>query len=268
MPINTITPIMPLGAGFRYSSYGPPYNPGPEYWLSVGQRMAAIFEGSEPQAIWIVGVMNGPKHTVLTFPCETDDLFITCGYVDMNEQALSLFDLNGVSVWLQVEPANADVNELLNIMLKQYSHHPSVIGAGIDGEWLENATDPEGRAVTDEEASQWVNTVHSYNPSYMLFLKHYRQDRMPSKIRDGIFFVDDSQQFESLDQMAVEFAEWGKTFSPSPVGFQFGYPADRKWWGNFTDPADEIGKRLLKDIPNTKGLFWVDFTVLDVFPPK
>ena len=35
----------PLGAGFRYSSYGPPYNPGPEYWANVGIQMADKFEG-------------------------------------------------------------------------------------------------------------------------------------------------------------------------------------------------------------------------------
>jgi hypothetical protein len=36
-------PESTLGAGFRYSSYGPPYNPGPEYWDSVGEQMAAKF---------------------------------------------------------------------------------------------------------------------------------------------------------------------------------------------------------------------------------
>jgi len=170
-------------------------------------------------------------------------------------------------VWLQVEPADADVNELLNIMLKQYSKHPCVIGAGIDGEWYKSADHPEGKAVTDEEAALWVKTVQAYNPGYKLFLKHYRQDKMPPTIRDGILFVNDSQQFESLDEMASEFGAWGKRYAPAPVAFQFGYPADKTWWGQFDDPAGEIGTRLLAENPNTTGLFWVDFTVLDVFPP-
>ena len=29
-----------LGAGFRYSAYGPDYDPGPQYWRRVGQEMA------------------------------------------------------------------------------------------------------------------------------------------------------------------------------------------------------------------------------------
>ncbi|MCP4898261.1 MAG: hypothetical protein GY906_14910, partial [bacterium] len=33
-----------LGAGFRYSVYGPSYDPGPGYWASVGRQMAGSFE--------------------------------------------------------------------------------------------------------------------------------------------------------------------------------------------------------------------------------
>lgn len=90
---------------------------------------------------------------------------------------------------------------------------------------------------------------------------------MPPTQREGILFVDDGQQFQSLDQMVAEFAVWGQTFYPAPVAFQFGYPDDRTWWGGFADPADQIGQAILKKVPNTAGLYWVDFTVLDVFKP-
>ena len=90
---------------------------------------------------------------------------------------------------------------------------------------------------------------------------------MPPNERDGIFFVDDSQQFESFDQMADEFTEWGQEFARSPVGFQYGYPADKVWWQGLQDPPKDIGQALLDNIPNIEGLFWVDFTVLDIFPP-
>jgi len=91
---------------------------------------------------------------------------------------------------------------------------------------------------------------------------------MPPTERDGIFFVDDSQQFESFDHMVNEFAEWGEAFAPAPVGFQYGYPADKIWWQNLQDPPKDIGQALLDKVSNTQGLFWVDFTVLDVFPPE
>jgi len=256
-----------LGAGFRYSSYGPAYNPGAEYWVSVGEQMAAKFSNAKPSTIWIVGILDG-EGTYLSFGCETDDLNIRCGYVDTNEQVLTLFDEKGFDVWLQVEPGNASVDELIDIVLNQYKHHPSVIGFGVDVEWYKSTSGPEGQPVTDEEAKRWVAAVRKHNPDYQLFLKHWDKNWMPPNERDGIFFVDDSQQFESFDQMVNEFVEWGQAFAPSTVGFQYGYPADKTWWQNLQDPPKDIGQALLDKIPNTKGLFWVDFTVLDVFPPK
>ena len=264
-PMNT--PELPLGAGFRYSSYGPAFNPGPDYWISVGEKMAAPFPNSRPAAIWIVGILDG-QGTYLNFSCKTNEPYIRCGVVDMNEQTLNLFDERGFQVWLQVEPGNANVEELIKIVLNQYKHHPCIVGFGIDVEWYKSTNGPEGQPVTDAEAIRWVENIRGIDPNYFLFLKHWDQKWMPHTVRDGIFFVDDSQGFQSFDQMINEFSEWGFAFSPSPVGFQYGYPTDRQLWTSFQNPPEDIGQAILDHVPNTKGLFWVDFTVLDVFPPK
>ena len=89
---------------------------------------------------------------------------------------------------------------------------------------------------------------------------------MPPTYREGILFIDDSQEFDSLDQMVNEFAAWGQSFAPAPVGFQYGYPTNQRWWKTLPDPPGEIGRQILAKTPNTEGLFWVDFTMLDVFP--
>ena len=261
------TPKASLAAGFRYSSYGPAYNPGPEYWVSVGEQMAAKFPQAKPATIWIVGILDG-EGTYLSFGCKTDDPNIRCGVVDISEQVLTRFDEKGFQVWLQVEPGNASVDELIDIVLNQYKGHPSVVGFGVDVEWYKSTSGPEGQPVTDEEAQRWVEKVRKHNPGYRLFLKHWDKEWMPPNARDGIFFVDDSQQFESFDQMVQEFSEWGQEFAPSSVGFQYGYPADKVWWQSLQDPPKDIGQAILDKVPNTEGLFWVDFTVLDVFPPK
>ena len=91
---------------------------------------------------------------------------------------------------------------------------------------------------------------------------------MPPTLRDGLLFVDDSQIFPSLDAMVAEFAAWGKRFAPAPVSFQFGYQSDRPWWVKLEDPPGEIGRRILAAVPNTESLIWVDFSVLEVFPPE
>ncbi|HLF91008.1 MAG TPA: hypothetical protein VI451_18840 [Anaerolineales bacterium] len=173
---------LPLGAGFRYSSYGPPYNPGVEYWATTGQQMAAKFPNAVPATIWIVGTIYG-NGTYLNFPLDSKIEEVYTSYVDLNEDILTRFDEMGGQVWLQVEPGNADVEDLIHAML-------------------------------------------------------------------------------------ADFTAWGQHFAPSPAAFQFGYPADRPWWSEFPDPPAEIGNALLDNIPNTEALFWVDFTILDVFPDK
>jgi hypothetical protein len=256
----------PLGAGFRFSTYGAP-TIDPQYWVSVGQRMSAKFPGSVPETIWIVGNIYG-EGTYLNFPCETEDPNIRCGFMDMNDQALKLFDELGFRVWLQVEAGNASVDELVDIVLNQYQAHPSVIGFGLDVEWYKSPSGPLGVPITDEEALRWTAAVQAHNPEYRLFLKHWEIEWMPPTVREGIFFVNDTQDFDSLNAMLANFSAWGAHFAPSPVGYQFGYDSDRKWWRELHDPPREIGETLLENIPNTQALYWVDFTVQDVFPEE
>jgi hypothetical protein len=254
-----------LGAGFRYSTYGPRYNPGPDYWADVGRQMASRFPDATPQGIWIVGRIHA-RGVYLNFPVTSTNRRILGSPIDDNEEALTLFDELGLQVWLQVEPGEAPVEELIHIMLERYGHHPCVVGVGVDVEWYQSYDKPEGKAVTDAEANAWLAAARSHGAHYRLFLKHWLVEKMPSTVREGILFVDDSQQFPSLDAMVDEFAAWGETFAPAPVAFQYGYGADRRWWKELDDPPGEIGSRILAAVPNTEALYWVDFTVLEVFP--
>jgi hypothetical protein len=256
----------PVGAGFRYSEYGPDYDPGPQYWLQVGQEMAGRFPDSQPETVWIVSRLNDDG-TLLNFPVEDDHPLIAGSEKDENEAALDLFDRNGFRVWLQAEPGHAPVEDLIDIILGRYKHHPSVVGFGVDVEWFESTEKPEGRPVTDAEAKAWLEAVRRHNPDYRLFLKHWEIEKMPPTMREGLLFIDDSQILPSLDSMVDEFAEWGRAFAPAPVGFQYGYESDRPWWSKLDDPPGDVGRAILDRVPNTEGLYWVDFTVLDLFPP-
>jgi hypothetical protein len=226
--------------------------------------MAANFPQAQPAALWIVGQIYGDG-VFLTFPCDTEAESIRCTAVDQNEATLDLFDQLGYQVWLQVEPGHADVTELIHLMLNQYSHHPSVAGVGVDVEWYQSTDAPEGKAVTDAEAAAWLAAAREHG-EYDLFLKHWLPEKMPPTLRDGLLFVDDSQMFESLEQMVAEFAAWQQALAPGAVGYQFGYPADRHWWGELDNPPQAIGEAILTAVPDTAGLYWVDFTVLDLFP--
>lgn len=255
-----------LGAGVRYSSYGPPSDPGAPYWADTARAMAGNFSGAVPQVVWIVGTREG-SGTHLNFPGQSDDPHIMFSDADANEQALSLFDAMRGQVWLQVEPGEASVETLIDILLERYGHHRCVIGVGVDVEWVGAGHKGIGTPVSDELARSWVAAVRAHDSDYALFLKHWLTSHMPPTERDGIMFIDDSQNLDSLDTMVSEFKVWGKTFAPAPVGFQYGYASDRKWWRALDNPPVDIGNAFLDAIPNAKGLYWVDFTLFEVFPP-
>jgi len=255
-----------LGAGFRYSEYGPDCIPPREYWGLAGLEMAKRFEGAVPETIWIVGRLHRPG-TRLSFPVDAHDPLIVGSESDSNEAMLTLFDRLGFRVWLQVEPGFASVEELIDIVMSRYKHHPSVIGFGVDVEWYRSTNPDEGEPVSDAVARAWLAAVRRHGSHYRLFLKHFAIEKMPPNEREGILFVDDSQILPSLDAMVEEFAAWGKTFAPAPVAFQYGYESDRHWWSLLGDPPREIGQAILDAVPNAEGLYWVDFTIFEIFPP-
>lgn len=265
-----------LRAGLRSSSYGAgePF-PKPVYWLKTTRAMASAFPAASPAVVWIVSVINFQGDSgiaSLNFPVslkEKDNYpDIHFADSDQNEEYLDQFDREGVKVWLQVEPGDTDVSTLIDLVLSRYSSHPCVVGFGVDVEWLKwnkNKAN-EGVAVTDAEARAWIEKVHAYNSGYGLFLKHWLVEKMPPIYREGITFLNDSQQFTDLDDMVAEFTAWGKEFAQSKVGFQFGYEADKAWWSGLSDPPRDIGQTLLKNIPNTTDLYWVDFTMQQIWP--
>jgi hypothetical protein len=255
------------GAGIRSSTYGRPNDPGPGYWARTGTEIAAKFPGAKPEAIWIVSRLKG-RGTEMSFPVPPGgDPLITGMGEDLSEPVLQLFDKLGYRVWLQTEPGWAPVDKAFHVMLDRYGRHKCVIGVGVDIEWHRSNNPDLGDPVTDEMARTWLAAARSHNPAYRMFLKHFREDVMPPTFRDGVLFVDDSQIFKSSDEMIEEFAKWGRTFAPSPVAFQYGYPSDKPWWSLMKDPVKEIGDRILAATPNTEALIWVDFSVRDVFPP-
>ena len=256
-----------LGAGFRYSAYGPDYDPGPEYWAEVGRAMAAKIPGSVPETVWIAGRLHG-EGTLLNFPAEPESPLIAVSERDDTERLLTLFDEMGGRVWLQVEPGNAPVEELIDLILGRYGHHPSVTGFGVDVEWYRSVDAPIGQRVSDEEARAWLAAIRRHVPDGRLFLKHWLVEKMPPTERDGILFIDDSQFLPSLDAMIDEFAAWGRALAPAEVGFQYGYASDRPWWRHLDDPPGDIAVAILERVPNAAGFYWVDFTVLDLFPPE
>ena len=206
--------------------------------MAASQDMAARYNNAQPVLVWIVGVVGENGEIWLNFPADgpAEDPYLRFADSDFNQAYLTAFDQAGVKVWLQVEPGQADVAGLIDIVLDRYGQHPSVAGFGVDVEWYRQDEYEEGKAVSDTEAKLWHSRVQAYNPDYTLFLKHWLTEKMPHTYRDGILFVDDSQDFDSMVMMVDEFETWGEYFAPAPVAYQFGYQSDQPWWGDFEDP--------------------------------
>jgi hypothetical protein len=276
LPTDTTepTPNATHRAGLRASSYGPaePF-PDSNYWAATSAAFAASLEDAQPALIWIIGEIeftDSGGDVRLKFPAPTDapdDPHILYSHEDLSETYLSRFDAAGLRVWLQVEPGNADVPTLIDLVLSRYGSHPCVAGFGVDLEWYHWSLDnDEGSAVSDAETAAWSEQVRAFNPDYELFLKHWEVEKMPPSYREGLLFLDDSQEFDSLDDMLDEFDAWGAAFAPAPVGFQFGYEADQAWWGQIADPPAAISKAIFERIPNAREVYWVDFTMEQLWP--
>ncbi len=254
-------------AGVRSSSYGIKPFPNCEEWKKAMLKMSSYFEGSSPGAVWIVGELADRQGCRLFFPSDGksyDNVIFT--QEDVHETYLTCFDQAGIKVFLQVEPGNADVDTLIDLVLNRYKHHPCVIGFGIDVEWhRESEKRGWGIPVKDNEAKAWEQRVRLHNSDYKLFLKHWDRNWMPPTYRGDIIFISDSQELASLDVMVDEFSNyWADYFKPNPVYFQIGYRSDRLWWKNFDTPAKKIGDAIIEKVEQETGIFWVDFTLREV----
>ncbi len=263
-------------AGLRSSDYGISPWPSPTWWVNSINSMKNKFDSSVTQAtgssiLVVVEIdgMSGPGCWA-HFPNPDGGTYAGVRFdaVDEFEPMLAAFDQAGIKAWVQVEPSHCDMLMLIDLVLKNYGHHASVIGFGVDDEWYQNRTTQVGAPITDAEAQAWVARVKTYNPAYQVFLKHWLESQMPPTYRNGLVFINDSQGFHSLSAMVTDFAAWGAHFTPAPVGFQYGYPRDKRWWSRLADPPGDIGKAIMGQTPNTADLYWVDFSAYDIWPAE
>jgi len=254
-------------AGGRNSIYGNPNQGDNDFWISEAQQMSAKFPGSTPGHVIVIGYTTG-VNTYLQFPKPAGSYpNVDFAGSDAIEPMLDAYDDYGLKVYLQVESANADVPMLMDLIMNRYKHHPSVIGFGVDAEWYHEAEVQDGRALTNNEVNSWASQVKTYNPSYKLMVKHWEYGQLSNARPNNVLFLTDSEQIGSHSSAIAEYIDWIDHFGTSEVGFQIGYPSDQSWWSNLNDPAKDLIQPVLDARPNANigAIFWVDFSVHDVF---
>ena len=253
-------------SGWRSSPYGFQQEAEPAYWIDAAKYMASKINNSVPSGVWILGESLG-RRCRLNFPSSEVYPNVTFSSTDQSERYLEAFDAAGLKVWLQVEPADAEVEKLIDLVLGRYHQHSCVIGFGIDVEWLQAEEFTDGRQINNQEAQRWLNRVKSYDPDYKLFLKHWLIEKMPTSYANDTVFVCDGQEYNSIYALVQDFKWWGVHFAGSEVYYQIGYASDEEWWSRLSDPFQAISNRLYSEIPNCYGVYWVDFTLPTVYPP-
>lgn len=266
-------------AGIRASSYGLIESfakyPGINDMVDCLEKMESCYAGSNGTVILIVGVVSEDlTKCVLDFPLSKEITNVIGSDVDFYEDYLNALDNAGYSVWLQVEPGNADLVELAKEVINHYKHHSSVKGFGIDVEWYKRADNRNGMKLSSDgdepkTVSKVLTAVKAINSDYTVFVKHWDERWLPDP-KEGLVFVNDSQGFRSsesktaLQRMCEEFADWAETYAPCPVMFQIGYDSDEsKIWGSMENPAEELGMAIIAECntSNDIGIIWVDFTL-------
>ena len=271
-------------AGIRVSNYGIRSSFGKDNFPSAStlagyaEKMEGCYEGSTGTYILIVGTISSiydDKGNVvsgrcsLQFPLSKTITNVRGSDNDFYEDYLTAMDNAGNSVWLQVEPGDADLVALATEVMTHYKDHPSVKGFGIDVEWFEyrekaGADEGDSSKLSDSKAKAVVDAVRAINPDYTVFVKHWDERWLPPSNRDGLIFVSDSQYYDSPAQQRDDFAEWARHYAPSPVMFQIGYRADKETvWGGYANPAKELGEFIVSgcNSGNDVGIIWVDFTL-------
>ncbi|OUM61778.1 carbohydrate-binding module family 18 protein, partial [Piromyces sp. E2] len=130
-PVPTSKPVDNVEwSGFRFSQGGVKDNygtiPDGDRWVGFLNKMTKHFQGSKPTVIVIVSENDDDVICRFGFPKPSGvskTKYLEFSSKDRFEDILSVFDKNGVNVWLQVEPGDNDLVTLAKIVFNQYGHH-------------------------------------------------------------------------------------------------------------------------------------------------
>jgi len=260
--------------------------PEPRGFHNAIHTMNTYFPGSIPAIVWTVGEFWDPDECHMNFPNDQGYPTNKLSYEnkDLCEKYFAYFDTAGIKVFLQVEPSEADMKTLIDMVFKRYGKHNCIIGFGVDLEfYLINTdlnTNPWGKKVDDATAKQWEEWVKSYKSTHKLFLKH--PDRTPTRFpptyRGEIIFNNDCEGRYKISDPAgfanyeTDFLGTMKAFAdafyPSPVIFQLGYPSLKQLWQNFDPKPRVVGSDIAKKCKAGQSvhIYWVDFGMKGVLP--
>jgi len=174
----------------------------------------------------------------LKFPFKSRGILYSATSTDLVERYLDKFETEGIQVILSIQPLNADINQLIGIVLSRYSHHKNIIGINVDMEWKKSGTPYH---ISNEERDIWLKEIKKYNNNYKLFLTYFEDyTYFPDDHPDIVILYDG--EADTQTNLLSQYQELAKHYSTT--GIYTGYLTS-------IPPAASV-EQIINVAPNTK----------------
>jgi hypothetical protein len=220
------------------------------------------FDYSKPASIWVEtakrfdenfglidlivvqALLNG--NAALTFSAPEIEFTNNTSLNENVENYLDEFDANNLKVILSIQPAKANVEELLKEVLSHYGNHSSVIGINIDIEWKWSGNI---NYVSNEERDSWMQIIKAEKQDFKLFLTGFWDyTHFPNDVKDLVILFDGANDTQT--NILENYRLLAKHFTT--VGLYTGY---------YTSiPPAATTESILNAAPNTEYIFHTDDT--------
>jgi peptidoglycan/xylan/chitin deacetylase (PgdA/CDA1 family) len=200
---------------------------------------AAVSLGGEDGVIDLVVAQAHDQGLVyLPFPFQSTGFLYSTTSTDLVEMYLSEFETAGLKVILSIQPLEADIKQLIGIILSRYSNHGNILGINVDIEWKESGTPNH---VSNEERDTWLSEIKKYNASYKLFITYFQDyTYFPSNDPDLVVLYDGEADTQTY--LLKEYQELAKHYSS--VGIYTGYSS--------SVPPVASAAQIISAAPNTE----------------
>ena len=205
---------------------------------------ARSFGGNHGILDLVVGQANSDNRCWVPFPFESTEHIYSSSETDLPEPYIQAFDDADLKVILNLQPLQANVTELIDLIFSRYSRHPSIMGLNVDIEWKETGTP---YYVNNTERDAWLERIKSYNPSYKLLLTYFKNHtHFPDDATDLIVVSDG--QGDTQENILAEYTELASHFSM--VGIATGFSS--------STPPTATDSQILQAAPHTQYIIHTD----------
>jgi hypothetical protein len=208
-------------------------------WVNAARR----YGGDSGILHLVVGQANIEGRCWVPFPFQSTEYIYSSSNIDLPESYLQAFDNASLKVILDVQPLQANVIQLIDLILSRYSHQ-CIIGIDVDIEWKKTGIPYH---VNNTERDAWMQRIKSYNPDYKLFLTYFKDyTHFPDDATDLVVIYDG--QADTQENLMKGYKELASHFSVMGIGTGF----------ISSSPPTATDAQILQAVPHTQYIIHTD----------